>query len=102
MKSVLRNLLNTLLLLSAIGISQSAIADANETGDTIAHGEQLYNQYCVRCHTDSVFTRENHKVRSLEALRKQVIRCRDMLGLQLFDEDTDALVKYLNKKYYKF
>jgi hypothetical protein len=102
MKPVLRKSLDTLLLLSAFCISQAAIAEEKEIKDPIAHGEQLVNQYCVKCHSNSVYTRENHFVRSLDALKKQVTRCKNMNGLTWFDEDTDAVVQYLNKKYYHF
>lgn len=102
MKPVLAKSLNAFLLISLFGISQSVLADDEEIKDPVAHGEQLHNQYCVRCHTDSVYTRADHKVKSLKALNSQVARCRDMLGLQLFDEDTSAIVQFLNQKYYKF
>jgi mono/diheme cytochrome c family protein len=102
MKPVLRNSLSTLFLLSALSICHAAIADEKEITDPIAHGEQLHNANCVKCHTDSVYTRENHFIKSIDALHQQVNRCKDMNGLAWFDEDTDAVVQFLNKKYYRF
>jgi hypothetical protein len=49
-----------------------------------------------------VYTRENHFVKSLEALSKQVVRCKDNTSAPWFDEDTEAVVHFLNEKYYKF
>ena len=65
-------------------------------------GEKLHEQHCFKCHTDSVYTRENRFVRSLDALSKQVKRCKNNLGVPWFDEDTKAVVHFLNEKYYKF
>ena len=68
----------------------------------IAHGEQAHSQHCVKCHTDQVYTRENHFVRSLDALSKQVQRCKNANNVPWFDEDAEAVVQFLNQKYYKF
>ena len=68
----------------------------------ISHGEQAHNNHCYKCHTDEVYTRENRFVKSLDALSKQVVRCKDGSNIPWFDEDTDAVVQFLNKKYYLF
>ena len=51
---------------------------------------------------DKVYTRDDRFVKSLSALGKQVVRCKDNTGAPWFDEDTDAVVYFLNEKYYKF
>ena len=57
---------------------------------------------CSRCHDSTVYTRPDRRVQSLEALHNQVRRCDAMIGTKLYDEDLDALVKYLNTQYYHF
>ena len=66
------------------------------------HGKKMHAEHCYKCHTDKVYTRDNHFVKSLEALSKQVVRCKDNTGAPWFDEDTTAVVHFLNEKYYKF
>ena len=102
MKTVTRKSLGGLLFLAAIGSSMTAIADDSENNAQMARGQEAYQTYCVKCHTDEVYTRENHFVKSLDALRKQVVRCKDANDIPWFDEDVDAVVQFLNTKYYKF
>lgn len=122
--------LASLLLVSAIcissmaGASNSASTDASvnpsantsaaqtnnktkgELSDTTAHGiehgKEIHKNHCYKCHTDEVYTRENRFVKSIDALSKQVKRCKDGNNIPWFDEDTDAVVQFLNKKYYRF
>lgn len=64
--------------------------------------EMLYKDNCVKCHGSEVFTRPNRKIDSYAALGRQVRWCETNLELRWFDEDIDAVAKYLNDKYYKF
>ncbi|UCB55058.1 MAG: hypothetical protein JSW45_00515 [Thiotrichales bacterium] len=66
------------------------------------HGNTVHSNHCLKCHTDSVYTRENRFVKSLNALGKQVVRCKNNTGAPWYDEDTEAVVHFLNEKYYKF
>lgn len=68
----------------------------------LGSGNKLHTEHCYKCHTDNVYTRDDRFVKSLNALSKQVVRCKDNLGIPWFDEDTDAVVHFLNEKYYKF
>jgi hypothetical protein len=93
-----------LIAIATLGCS-SPIVNAEADSDKekmIEHGKKMHAEHCYKCHTDSVYTRENHFVKSLDALSKQVVRCKDNLGVPWFDEDTDAVVHFLNEKYYKF
>ncbi len=80
----------------------AAIKSSAVIENPISHGEQAHNNHCYKCHTDEVYTRENRFVKSLDALSKQVVRCKDGSNIPWFDEDTDAVVQFLNKKYYRF
>jgi len=61
-----------------------------------------FKKYCYKCHTDEVYTRKNHFIKSLKALKQQVSRCKNNANAPWFDEDTSAVVQFLNQKYYKF
>jgi hypothetical protein len=102
MKIPNRNILNAVLLISATAISNISFASESEVTDPIAHGEEAHKNHCYKCHTDSVYTREDRFVKSIDALSKQVVRCKEGSDIPWFDEDSDAVVQFLNKKYYRF
>lgn len=113
MNPTTKKTLRGFLLLSAISISSVSCADDDRNtsnamaDDTISHdamnqGEEAHKAHCYKCHTDEVYTRDNRFVKSIDALSKQVVRCKDGNDVPWFDEDTDAVVQFLNTKYYKF
>lgn len=115
MKTQSRKSIKTILFLLAFSVSNISFASesisesasensspGNSSTDPITHGEEAHKEYCYKCHTDSVYTRENRFVKSLDALSKQVERCKDGSNIPWFDEDADAVVQFLNKKYYRF
>ena len=67
-----------------------------------ADGKALVDRYCTGCHADEVYTRPDRKMRSLETLRLQVLRCNAMTKSGLTDEDIAAIVDHLNKSFYRF
>ncbi len=77
-------------------------AATTATSAILRHGETAHKNHCYKCHTDQVYTREDRFVKSLDALSKQVVRCKDGSNIPWFDEDADAVVQFLNQKYYKF
>ena len=66
------------------------------------HADKFVNEKCTGCHDSSVYTRPNRRVDSLPRLKSQVEMCDAQLGIKLFNEDVDAIVKYLNDNYYHF
>ena len=87
--------------------TQSSIKPVAEVQDTInisqlEHGDKMHTEHCYKCHTDQVYIRDDRFVTSLSALSKQVVRCKDNTGTPWFDDDTQAVVQFLNQKYYKF
>jgi len=102
MKRPVRYITTCLLLGSACVFSANTAASEDEIIDPIAHGEQAHETHCYKCHSDDVYTRENRFVKSIDALSKQVVRCKDGSNVPWFDEDTDAVVQFLNNKYYRF
>ena len=75
---------------------------AEEKNTKTDAGEQAHQDHCYKCHSDDIYTREDRVVKSISALGKQVRRCKDGIGIPWFNEDTDAVVHFLNEKYYKF
>lgn len=65
-------------------------------------GNEAHKNHCYKCHTDELYTRDNRLVKSISALGSQVRRCKDGNDVPWFDEDTDAVIHFLNEKYYKF
>ncbi len=93
---------NLILLLSTLLVATPVLAlDASKL-DKHQHGKGKHNDDCQRCHTEKMYTRDNRKVRSINALGKQVRLCRDNTGTAWFDDDTDAVVFFLNEDFYKF
>lgn len=89
------------ILLSMILFTGYAQA-ADDNKAIYEHGKKVHKNHCMKCHTDEKYTRENRFVKSLNALGKQVRVCRDNTEAPWFNEDTDAVINFLNKKYYRF
>jgi cytochrome c2 len=81
-------------------LSVSAQA-ASLPGDA-ANGKKLYAANCMSCHNDSVHTRKDHTVKSLQGLTDQIHNCEHMTDAKLEKGQVNDLVKYLNETYYKF
>ncbi len=91
----------TLLILVGGGFNVHGAEQMDEK-KLYEHGNVVHDQHCNKCHTDKVYTRENRFVKSLDALSKQVVRCKNNTGAPWYDQDTEAVVHFLNEKYYKF
>ena len=83
-----------LLLVNSV-IGTAAAAD-------IENGDDLHFENCTGCHDETVYTRENRNLQSMERLGLQVRFCKDSLELSWFDEDVDDVVEFLNQNYYHF
>jgi hypothetical protein len=98
----MRRALVALLLLYAT-LPAAAAGDA-------AEGRKLVTEKkCETCHQSktpgdakAIYLRKDRKVDSLARLKTQVSLCNSQLGLQLFPEDEEHIVAYLNQAYYKF
>jgi len=79
------------------------------TAADMAKGEALHKDHCVSCHAsltggkpDTLYTRKDRRVTTLEGLKKQVKRCELSLGLRWFDDDVANVADFLDKRYYHF
>ena len=75
----------------------------------IARGKSLHDDNCVECHVSiqggdgsGIYTRPDHRIDSLPALRSQVNRCKNSMGVSWPEDQIDDVVAYLNSMYYKF
>ena len=75
-----------------------------------AEGKKLVaEKKCETCHHNktmgdaaAIYLRKDRKVTSMEKLKAQVALCNSELGLQLFPDEEEHIVAYLNQAYYKF
>ncbi len=78
------------------GMPYNVIADDAEIG------KQLHDKYCVKCHTDSIYNRDDSIIKNFNDLDNRVKRCVLDNEIILFDEEIDAVVSYLNSNFYHF
>ena len=73
-------------------------------------GKALYDKAkCDACHASlmggdgsKLYTRPDHKLKSADALLKQVKFCAAQVGAQWFPDEEEQVAAYLNQQYYKF
>jgi len=75
----------------------------------IKRGKSLHDDNCIECHVSiqggdgsGIYTRPDRRIDSLPALRSQVNRCKDSMGVSWPQDQIDDVVAYLNSNYYKF
>ena len=75
----------------------------------IKRGKSLHDDNCIECHVSiqggdgsGIYTRADRRIDSLPALRSQVNRCKDSMGVSWPADQIDDVVAYLNSMYYKF
>ncbi|HTP45297.1 MAG TPA: hypothetical protein VMQ50_00060 [Casimicrobiaceae bacterium] len=78
------------------------LASAATPGDGAAAGQRLHQANCTGCHDSSMYTRPNHKIRSLDALEHQVEGCGHAAKKEFSATEIRDLVKYLNDSFYHF
>ena len=91
----------------AVAVSLALGGTAN--AEDAARGQTLHEKNCVSCHhsltggkANSLYTRSDRKVTSLEGLRRQVRRCELSLNLRWFNEDINDVTSFLNQSFYRF
>jgi hypothetical protein len=92
-----------------LGLVLSCLAFASVAADTAEGRKLVEDRKCETCHrsktqgdASSVYLRKDRKVTSMEKLKAQVALCNSELGLQLFPDEEEHIVTYLNDTYYKF
>src|SRR5690349_14650234 len=75
-----------------------------------AEGKKLVDEKkCELCHHNktmgdakAIYLRKDRRVTTMEKLKAQVAACNSELNLQLFPDDEEHIVAFLNDTYYKF
>ena len=93
MKSILCVSLLILLMPSAYA--------AELPGDS-ADGKRLHDANCMGCHDTSIYTRKDHLIRSLDALKEQLGDCSHMAKKEFSVTEAQNIIKYLNDQFYQF
>ena len=78
-----------------------AAGAASKTADE-GVGALLYSTHCVGCHTAQVHWRAGKRVTNAAALRAEVRRWQDKVGLGWSDDEIAAVAQYLNTLHYHF
>lgn len=86
---------------SVVMLLLTASAQAALPGDG-AEGKRLHDAYCTGCHDTAVYTRKDHAVRSLDALKEQLGGCSHMANKKFSPAETQDIIKYLNDRFYRF
>jgi hypothetical protein len=91
------------VILAFLAVPHAGMAD-------VAAGRKLVEEKrCETCHHNktmgdakAVYLRKDRKVTSLPKLKAQVALCNSELNLQLFPDDEEHIVAYLDETYYRF
>ncbi|MGB1801148.1 MAG: c-type cytochrome [Gammaproteobacteria bacterium] len=83
-----------LLVLFSLSFSAQAV--------DIENGKKLHNEGCVRCHDETMYTREDRAINNFDELHKRIRNCEIMTDMTWFDEEIDDVAAYLNQTYYRF
>ena len=87
----------SILFVLSLVLSTSQVLAADS-----AAGKKLYDTNCSKCHDSSIHTRPDHKIKSLDALDKQLMGCSKGAHVDLSDADRENVQQYLNERFYKF
>ena len=75
----------------------------------VESGRELHQENCISCHQakmggdgSGIYTREDRRIDSFDALNKQVRRCKTSLGVPWPDHQIEDVIVYLNETFYKF
>lgn len=86
-----------------------ALALSASAADTGAGKLLVEEKHCETCHHNktmgdakAIYLRKDRKVNTLEQLKARVALCNSELGLQMFPDEEEQVVDYLDATYYKF
>jgi len=77
-------------------------AYAAELPGESADGKRLHDANCMGCHDTNIYTRKDHLIRSLDALKEQLGDCSHMAKKEFSAIEAQNIIKYLNDQFYQF
>ncbi|MEO8009276.1 MAG: hypothetical protein ABI728_12260 [Betaproteobacteria bacterium] len=90
-----------IVLTISVTLFLAVSAHAAVPGDAAA-GKRLLDANCTGCHDTAVYSRKDHKVRSIEGLKQQVENCTHMAQKEFTPAERQNIVKYLNDQFYRY
>ena len=93
----------------AAAVAALLLASAAHAADVEEGRKLVAEKACETCHHDktmgeakAVYLRRDRKVTTMEKLKAQVALCNSELNLQLFPDEEEHIVAFLDKTYYRF
>ena len=93
--------MKSILCLSLLILLMPSAYAAELPGDS-ADGKRLHDANCMGCHDTSIYTRKDHLIQSLDALKEQLGDCSHMAKKEFSAIETQNIIKYLNDQFYQF
>jgi mono/diheme cytochrome c family protein len=79
------------------------------SSQVLAQGKTLHDANCLQCHAsitggkaNSIYSRADHKIKTLAALEKQVSNCAVAADANWSETQREAVVNYLSETFYHF
>lgn len=66
------------------------------------NARRLITDDCTGCHGNQVFSRQDRTVSSMPGLKARVRNCTAVSGADWSSDEMQAVVEYLNERYYDF
>ena len=80
-------------------LAWTASAPANAAGDAVK-GAELHGS-CLGCHGTELYVPPRAKVKTLPALRKEVVKWNDRMNPKFTKKEIDDVTAYLNRDFYR-
>ena len=93
--------MKSILCVSLLIVLMPSTYAAELPGDS-ADGKRLHDANCMGCHDTGIYTRKDHLVRSLDALKKQLSGCSHIANKEFSVIETQNIIKYLTDEFYQF
>jgi mono/diheme cytochrome c family protein len=76
--------------------------NASAEGADNGRGKLLYENHCLDCHESTVHVRDNHKAKSIDELRAEVIRWAGNQKLKWGPTEINDVTGYLDESFYHY
>jgi mono/diheme cytochrome c family protein len=98
--------MNSSPLIIGLALAAALLAGCSESAPALQPGDPLRGEkihaVCLDCHGTGLYTSSERKIKSLKALRKEVMRWGDYYNPALTEQEVEDVLVYLNSRFYKF